>query len=400
MKPIYLILIFFLFSFSVFAQSNWRQVNTGLQDQVGGVIFQDSLVGYATIGNKILTSGDAGENWSPFYEDTTLLAYSSITLVNDSIFVIGVDTGINSQTRTFSIQLINTFSKQLREFSLSFFPKSSSILVSKSDTILILSDLGDLLGYKNGNFTVLLNNCKNFSFRNNVLFAVSNDKIFTSSNFGITWDTVPTPLYTYPISNSYYDGVDTMILSYPFFPAFCKLSNNNGVTWIDQNYDPLVYTQFINSKRFYGLRSFYSPAIVKFSVDGGFSFNSDTLVLNRSLYGIYQFSSKLAFVFGEDGLLFKSTNLGGLVGINEHQSFKESDFTIFPNPSQDYLQIKLADKDRFSVNQMTILSTNGAVLDRFDAYQDRIELSNYPKGMYIIQIQTNKGSASKSFAVK
>lgn len=400
MKPIYLILITFLFSFSLFAQSSWRQVNTNSQEQIGSVIFQDSLVGYATAGNKILASTDAGENWSLFYEDTTLLAYSSITVVNDSIFIIGVDTGINSQTRTFSIQLINTFSKQLREFSLNFFPKPGSLLLSRNNSVLILSNSGDLLEYRNGNFNIVLSNCKHFSYNNNILLGVANYKIFISSNLSQNWDTISIPLYSYPISNSYFNGGDTIVLSFPTFPTHYSISYNRGLMWNDQTIVALANTQFLNSKRFFGLHSYFTPAVVKTTTNGGINYLSDTLSLSKKLFGVYQYSRQLAFVYGENGLLFKTTNLGGLVGINENQSFKETDFTIFPNPSQDYLQIKLADKERFSVKQINILSSKGTILDTFQTYQERIDLGKYAKGMYVIQIQTTEGSASKSFVVR
>lgn len=397
MKTIYITLISILFSFSLFAQSNWWQVNTNTQERINSVIFEDSLIGYAAAGSKILKSTDAGENWVLFHQDSSLFAYSSITLYKDSLFAIGK---MDSTFET-KIFLIDKSSKNIRSIiNANILNNIIRKISSMTDAVWIQSDSEGLVMFKDGLFTQISADSTHFNFYGNNVLIVSNDKVYTSIDRGMAWDTLSMPFYSELISHSFYNGSDTLIMSYGDFPVFNINSYDKGITWNYPNVLSLSSLYYINGQKLFGVKYTRSDALVYTSSNRGMSYIIDTLGLNKSLNKVYHFSSNLAFVYGENGVLFKTTNLGGLVGINEKQGFKESDFTIFPNPSQDYLQIELADKNQFSVKQMTILSTKGTILDTFQTYQERIELGKYAKGMYVIQIQTDKGSASKSFLVK
>ena len=335
MKTLYITLIAFLFSFSFFAQSNWRQVNTNTQERINSVIFEDSLVGYATAGNQILKSTDAGENWVVFHQDTTLYAYSSIAFYQDSLFAIG----IKVSTFEKEICLLDKVTKNVRgiinaTFLNNIIRKTSSV----SDAVWIQSDSEGLVQFKNGLFTIISSDSKYFNNKGSNIIIASNEKVYTSIDNGQIWDTLSFPFYTYPISDSYFKGGDTIILSYGGFPTFFINSFDRGVSWSSPNNRLSLSSLFyLNSQKLFGVKYNRPDAFVYISSDGGINYSIDTLDLNKSLNGVYHFSSKLAFVYGEDGLLFKSINLGGLVGINENLNFKESDFTIFPNPSQDYM---------------------------------------------------------------
>ena len=70
MKTITLMIISIFTFIGINAQSSWHQVNSGVQESVYSIAFQDSLVGYATAGNKILKSNDAGENWTVYFQSS------------------------------------------------------------------------------------------------------------------------------------------------------------------------------------------------------------------------------------------------------------------------------------------------------------------------------------------
>lgn len=403
MKPIYLILIIFLFSFSLFAQSNWRQVNSGTNEFISSIQFEDSLVGYATAGNQILKSTDAGENWTLFYQDTSINEYRAITFVKDSLFVIGRENS-NNVTVSF-IEIINKSNKQSAKLILGRFdPSDYSGIKSFGDFVWYKDEFG-VMEYRNGSITSVHDGSEIFRYQNGYFVGVNRlGSIYLTNDTGATWDTIPTPAFTMSGASCYFNGSDSLLVYNTSFPTHFVLSSDRGVNWqnVSQTRELSFSAQFVNSKKAFG--AFVASGSINLGIafvtyDGGENLVFDTLGTERLPY-TYSFSPKLSFVYGAGGSIFKTTNLGGLVSINENKGFNESDFTIFPNPSQDYLQIKLADNDRFSIKQMTILSANGAVLATFQSFQERIELSTYPKGMYIIQLQTDKGSASKSFVVK
>lgn len=403
MKTIYLTFITLLCSISLFAQSNWRQVNSGTNEFVSSIQFEDSLVGYATAGNQILKSVDAGENWVVFHQHTSINEYSAITFVKDSLFIIGRE-NLNNVTVSF-IEIINKSNKQSTKLILGRFDPSDYYGIKSFEDFVWYRDEFGVMEYRNGSIIPVHDGSDVFRFQNGYFVGVSRlGSIFLTNDTGATWDTIPTPAFTMGGTSCYFNGSDSLLVYNSSFPTHFVLSSNRGASWqnVSQTRDLSFSAQFVNSKKAFGAFSATGQTnlgVAFITYDGGENLVYDTLGAERLPF-TYSYSPKLSFVYGAGGSIFKTTNLGGLVGLNENEGFKESDFTIFPNPSQDYLQIKLADEDQLSVNKINILSANGAVLDRFYTYQERIELSNYPKGMYVLQIQTDKGSASKSFVVR
>ena len=63
---------------------------------------------------------------------------------------------------------------------------------------------------------------------------------------------------------------------------------------------------------------------------------------------------------------------------------------IYPNPVKDVLHIQTTDK----VQQIKLLSINGQQLQSWKG-QNSINLSAYPKGIYLVQITTEKGTITR-----
>jgi hypothetical protein len=116
--------------------------------------------------------------------------------------------------------------------------------------------------------------------------------------------------------------------------------------------------------------------------------------------GTYRYSNNMMFVFGDNGVIFKSTNLGGLVGLNEKNSTNLGEIIVYPNPTNDFIKIDWKDQSKYEVKQLKIVNSIGKEMQSFDRFQDQIELKSYPRGVYFIQIVSDKGIVSKSFVVK
>lgn len=327
MKIVHIFLIGILFAFNLQAQSNWYQVNSNVQDEIFDVFFQDSLTGYATAGNKILKSTDAGESWSLFYQDTSLLSFRSISTFKDSLFVIGYDTIISTASIKTSINIINQADKQSIKFNLNAinYPTAYFGLQSMGEEVWFQTDNG-IYTYKNSTLTLINDEAIIFNSINGKVIGVSEGEVFLTSDSGLTWDTIPKPYFNFGLTACYYDGTDTIIVTNSGFPKSFEYSYDRGLNWVNvsiNSYIPVI--SFFNSQQQIGVRvvSATPKGIVYSSTNVGQNFYGDTLILNKPLKGTYIFNNQLAFVFGVDGQIYKTTNAGGLVGLKKINYLKQ-----------------------------------------------------------------------------
>ena len=82
-------------------------------------------------------------------------------------------------------------------------------------------------------------------------------------------------------------------------------------------------------------------------------------------------------------------------GIINSEIFIDGILSVYPNPTQDYVQISISEIDMTSIN-LKVLNSNGQIVYQenqnnvFDAYHKELELSHLPTGVYIISMQTNQ----------
>jgi hypothetical protein len=69
-------------------------------------------------------------------------------------------------------------------------------------------------------------------------------------------------------------------------------------------------------------------------------------------------------------------------------------FTVFPNPASDGIRVRLESEG--SLRLIHVYNSSGTLIDKFESGSDvketRISCSNYPAGLYFIQIETENGS--------
>jgi len=79
-------------------------------------------------------------------------------------------------------------------------------------------------------------------------------------------------------------------------------------------------------------------------------------------------------------------------GIEEQIGQGISDFNIYPNPANDYIIVNAIANNKFTT-KMNILDLSGKVLStnlfKGEVISSKIDVSNLPKGMYIIQLENN-----------
>ncbi|MGB1307952.1 MAG: T9SS type A sorting domain-containing protein [Oceanihabitans sp.] len=91
----------------------------------------------------------------------------------------------------------------------------------------------------------------------------------------------------------------------------------------------------------------------------------------------------------------KMFEIDGTLGV---QSVAVSTIKIFPNPTANYLHIKLPDNNQ--IKNTLLIDMNGKVVLNFKNHLESINISHLQKGVYLLQIQTDKGSLSKRIIKK
>lgn len=105
-----------------------------------------------------------------------------------------------------------------------------------------------------------------------------------------------------------------------------------------------------------------------------------------------QTDGKIVITGVSDGDFMTSRYTSGLVGIED--IVEVSSFNIYPNPVKNQLTITTENE---RINSIKIIDVTGKTLKTVVANTTTINVSDLAKGLYILQIQTDKGIGTKRF---
>lgn len=101
-----------------------------------------------------------------------------------------------------------------------------------------------------------------------------------------------------------------------------------------------------------------------------------------------------------NGFRMGTTNI--TTGIPEN-NFNNNEFTIYPNPTNNFLNIVL-NENTFQVNKIIIYDITGKEVKSVDIKSNskylRTDVSSLPKGIYLLTLQTDKMKYSKTFIIE
>ncbi|MGI8893348.1 MAG: T9SS type A sorting domain-containing protein [Bacteroidia bacterium] len=376
MKTILFIAAFNLMCFPLFSQ--WYQVNSGTNEQIRYMAFFDTLIGYSVCSNGIIIKTvDGGENWFVVYQDTSsignTLGLSSIVVTSDSVYSFGMYSQGNYKKISFAvnggpilIEPINIAINTPRFFN--------------NDIYFINNGLNR---YNNGNIIQILEGVEFFTIIENFLSASNATHLYKSDNYGISWDTLQ--FTTNALSSgpyqSFYNGSDT-IFAITHYPATFHYSFDSSLSWNTIS-APAAFFYFTKNS-IYGLNLFNNfNQILTSSVP---SFNFNATLLNNIVTKIYFISETTGFAFGDNGIIYKTTNGGGTVGINVNEIKKK--IKIYPNPPKDEIIIEA---NEIKIIKVEIANMNGKIIKLLNGHVNRIHTDNLEAGGYIIQFYTDYG---------
>lgn len=94
----------------------------------------------------------------------------------------------------------------------------------------------------------------------------------------------------------------------------------------------------------------------------------------------------------------KVNNVAKLVETDEKENElkRVSDFSIFPNPTSDYLYFS----GKIKYETVKIINSKGETISKFKISQDNLDVSNLPNGDYFLEVESAEGKFVKRFIKK
>lgn len=112
-------------------------------------------------------------------------------------------------------------------------------------------------------------------------------------------------------------------------------------------------------------------------------------------YGIYFYDDKIGWVVGSNGIILKTNNGGGPVGIKNEKEI--TTLSLYPNPGSGLLNI--SNPDGLKINKISIMNSSGVVILETKS-TDLIQLKNLTSGIYFVLITTPEGSFSRKIVIQ
>lgn len=381
------ILLIALFSKNLNAQ-NWQLVNSNTTDSIVDLYFKDSVLGFFITNNgKIFTSSDSGNNWNFLYQDSDFstidyLAYPerniNIIATNDSLICyhnfiqLGEYKSLRLKIPLSSVSITKDIINQFMTFPTFW---NNEIWTSKKVDLMIGG-------------TASVNVVNTLDVSSNYIWTTDATKIYYSNDMGINWQHI---VYTPPTLSSgpyqsFYNGSLNMIAVTQYPTVIYK--TNNGTNWT-ASISPIdaLYFHFLTSNHFlaYKFLGMGSNEIFR-TDDAGNTFYTE--LLSDTINGIYSKDHNInnIFVFGNNGMLYKSHNGGGLLSTNNIPQ-KNNLIKIYPNPASTTIYI---DKPiNIDFQEIKIIDMNGRAIETIKNNFNEININSLNKGIYILQLILN-----------
>lgn len=392
MKIYILIIAFFIIPFGY--SQNWEQVNTNTTDEIKDIYFKDELIGFAVAGQgKILKTIDSGLNWNLIYENNELFQEHSIVSTNDKVYCFGQNFNGVVKKLEFFIDL-NNFT--ISDLLISIPPNSPIFFNNKIYDISSIFNNGQFVQITGANIPV--SDCEIISVNNNFISSSNGNSIFYS-NDGILWNNkqFQIPFLTSGPFQSFYDGISKM-RTVTNYPCIIHISNDNGLNWSHTWIQPTTafFLTFLNAEKVLALGLFTEQNKIYYSSNSGLTFDFET-VLNP-VKKIYSFNNNLTFAYGNNGVIYRSINGGGLLNINDLKK-NENNLIIYPNPATNEFNIATEK----IINKIQIIDTCGRIVKTINPTinQTTINVSGLTSGVYsVILISDGVAKDIKSLIIE
>lgn len=332
---------------TVDAGENWELLPHGPFQYLNSVYFTDNNRGFVTADSSVYLTIDGGLNWNKIFSSPLSMHMTDVFFVDKYTgFVIGEANGVIYRTDHggFIWNLIYEFSYESPR-SIFFLDKNTGF-VALSSSVMKTTD-----GGQSWSTTEIDNECifLDIFFVNSqtgfITGSCKGSKIYKTTDGGITW----TPY------------------------SFSDYKTGMSIFFIDED------NGFLGA----GSEGFYQTN------DGGETWKSIDYIPGYT-NAIWFTDMNTGFLAGADGKIMKTTNSGTVSVISPEKP--ASYIALSPNPANSDLLIH-CNNNIIQTMYISLYNMNGKCLftDSFNVHTVKLSLSNYPSGIYYIQIKTNKG---------
>jgi len=399
MKNLLHIILILCLPFILNAQ--WIKVNSNTTERLKDIIMINENVGYCTGGGDIynypegngiiLKTIDGGENWNIIFSQSDL-AIHSIGIIENEIFgfaklngsdklVYSNDQGVNW---TVSELEYNVFEVRASNNKI-YFQDANDNYSLKKMTASEVTKLAENVGL----FGV---NKKEIVYIN-----LSLDTIYKSDNDGGDFIALSGLPEWFPLNPS--DVViksfeDIIIIRYTYTSG-TTYSEDNGINWVnlsDEDNGSLntIYSEIISPSLLIG------SYIDKLNIQVNFQPWKNQAVLSDEIRKIYAYNENLCFVIGDNGMLYKTTNFGGL-SVNKNVESKKK-IQIYPNPAKEKVIIEY--DESLGIQSVQLLDVSGKIIKTYENNFKEIDIEGITKGNYLLVIKTLNEKFTEKIVVR
>lgn len=398
-----LILIYFMLIQVTIANAQWYQVNSNTTERLKDIIMVDENIGYSTGGGDIynypegngviLKTIDGGENWSTIFSQDSLAIYA-IGIIDNNLYGFAMLNGADklvfsdNDGTTWSVSDFNYKPWNVRNINNSIYFQDGN-------------DNFNLKQLSSSGVVDLAQNVSLFGVNENEIVYINNqyDIIFKSNDNGATFQA----LASYPTEfgqNQSTDATiksfgDTIIVHYTY-PNATQYSTDIGATWVHTGYDGsngsagANYCEIISSSLLMG--SFNN------SLNSQISFQpwEEEETLSDNIRKIYIYSENLGFVVGDNGMIYKTTNVEGLS--TNDVNIEKKKIKIIPNPATDVILIE--NTGNINIKSLELFDLSGKKIKDFPINTNQLDISSLSNGNYLLRIATPKTTFSEKIIKK
>lgn len=416
MKKLFFIIVSVCFSLSLHAQ-NWYEIDLETSVNLNAIDFPSSEIGYiAGDSSRLFKSTDGGFTWDTIQH--TGLVTNAIQSINEIQFLTN-DLGF-AVTNGNSGGVFKTTDGGL---SWSQMPAPASNGFCFFESVYMFDENNGFIG-GNGCFSGSLidklesnvftttnvdamngvyESLVDIDFKDsNLGIAASKSKyIYRTTDGGSTWDTIPTDLTIGKVNGVRFARGDTCYASFDNQTnAFGILKSvDGGLTWVQDGssatfaypeYHCVAATQ--QGKIYVGAETSGWTQPLIFSSNANDQWNYDNV--DQVIYDIDSYGNDITFGVGDSGYVVVNVDPNTLI-IDEIESVDEVVVSVYPNPANDFLNIKTT----HPVHKIQLINVTGQVVFAKTSYGQLnhvLQLKNIDSGIYLLKtfsglkVQTTK----------
>ncbi len=388
---------------SIKSFSQWTQISVPTVSGLNDVLFIDENVGYCVGGGDlfgypnetngiILKTTNAGLTWNVVYTENNI-AINYIGSNQNIIYAFG-------RNAEFSPILLTSLDNGLNWNTVMTTFQAEKV-ITYNNIIYFIDNINDLslTKFHNNTTETIINDVSIFSVNNYGIIKINDNgnNIKYSSDFGLNWIDLnehPTEFGQNQLLFAKIKQIEDEIIVYGTYPSGILYSNDFGNNW-EYNYVNILPATIMSSSIIYGISSENEDNEIVITNYNGSSTNMQTTVSN-SVKKIYFYNDNLGFVLGNEGLLYRTGNGGGL-SINEN-NILEKKIKVYPVPAKDIIELEISQE--LSIINIQIYNIQGQLIKIYKNSNRKLKVCDLSAGNYILKITTAQGELSKKIIVE